>query len=275
MKPTANQSPVTNQRINQSTISMRVLLFILLSIVFIGCNSNDQSAKDNNGDSTATKPVVSEPHALKASEIPASLSFRGKPDTVLAWTDKNGENILITSLVAPFIDNGKDKNSEEENAYTAELHAFQYVKKDTGYQLLWKISDAEKQCAFDIGAAFIKNAASVTDLDSNGIAETTLLYKLACRSDVSPATFKLIMHENAGKFALRGNTWIKTSDEDVFTVNETNVALEKLPRPKDEFEQWKQAAGRYETEKEFSTAPPVFLTYARQQWLKFVKETFE
>lgn len=254
---------------------MRILLFIVLSSVFIGCNNNDQSAKDDTKDTTATTPVVSEPHALKASGIPASLSFRGKPDTVLTWTDNNGENILITSIVAPFIDNGKNDNVEGENVYTAELHAFHYVKRDTGYKLLWKISDAEKQCAFDIGAAFIKNAVSVTDLDSNGIAETTLLYKLACRSDISPATFKLIMHENAGKFALRGSTWIKTSDDDVFTVNETNVDLEKLPRPKDEFEQWKQAAGRYETEKEFSTAPPVFLTYARQQWLKFVKETFE
>ena len=50
---------------------------------------------------------------------------------------------------------------------------------------------------------FIKNAAVVTDLDQDGIAETTVQYKLACRSDVSPALMKLVMHEGETKYAHR------------------------------------------------------------------------
>jgi hypothetical protein len=30
--------------------------------------------------------------------------------------------------------------------------------------------------------------------------------------------------------------------------------------------------GRYENEKEFSGAPPQFIEYARNEWIKFVKE---
>ena len=47
---------------------------------------------------------------------------------------------------------------------------------------------------------------SITDLDSDGIAESTFLYKLSCRSDISPARLKLIMHKGAAKYAMRGTT---------------------------------------------------------------------
>jgi hypothetical protein len=44
---------------------------------------------------------------------------------------------------------------------------------------------------------------------------------------------------------------------------------------KDEYEQILQGFGRYESEKEFVTAPAVFLQHARKQWMKYVIENFE
>jgi hypothetical protein len=98
---------------------------------------------------------------------------------------------------------------------------------------------------------------------------------LACRSDVSPAYMKLIMHEDTMKYSLRGPMWINAGADDKFTVTENDMNLEKLPVKTDEYEQILQSFGRYESEKEFATAPAVFLQHARKQWMKYVKESFE
>jgi hypothetical protein len=42
----------------------------------------------------------------------------------------------------------------------------------------------------------------------------TFAYTLACRSDVSPVTFKLLMLENGRKYIVRGESWnFEGSDE--------------------------------------------------------------
>lgn len=257
---------------------MRLFFFCFL-VLLSACNSSGNSKEkdtvtnDNpevitNGQVTAVVPVK-----LSADQIPASLRFRGKLNEAWQWKDKLGDNILITSVVAPF--NDKQKNEYDGEGQTAELHAFHFIKKDTVYRILWKISDAEKACPFDIITEFMKGATMITDLDSNGIAETTIQYKLACRSDVSPAYMKLIMHEDTLKYSLRGAMWIQAGADDKFTVTENDMNLEKLPGKADEYEQILQSFGRYESEKEFATAPAAFLQHARKQWIKYVKENFE
>jgi len=152
---------------------------------------------------------------------------------------------------------------------------FHFVKKDTGYNLVWKISDGERDCPFDITVEFIKGSTKISDLDKDGIAETTVQYKLACRSDVSPAQMKLIMHEDTVKFALRGTMWLKSSEEDKFTVTEQNVNLDTWQDYKGTDDEWEKLFGRYKTEKEFTKAPASFLNFARRQWLRHVKESFD
>ena len=44
----------------------------------------------------------------------------------------------------------------------------------------------------------------ISDVDSNGIAETALFYALNDRCDASTFPAKLIVHEGADKFAIRG-----------------------------------------------------------------------
>jgi hypothetical protein len=257
---------------------MRLFFFCLL-VLLAACNSsgdsNEKDAVTNNspGKITNEQATAIVPVELRVDQIPASLKFRGKLHEAWQWTDKLGDNILITSFVTAFDD--KQKNEYGEGGQTAELHAFHFIKKDTTYRILWKISDAEKACPFDITTEFMKGSTMVTDLDSNGIAETTIQYKLACRSDVSPAYMKLIMHEDTLKYSLRGTMWIKAGADDTFTVTENDMNLEKIPKKTDEYEQILQSFGRYESEKEFATAPAAFLQHARKQWMKYVKESFE
>jgi hypothetical protein len=255
------------------------LLFFCLPVLLTACNSSGETKKKEAVINNSLEQITNEqvatiiPAELRADQVPPSLKFRGKINEAWQWTDNLGDNILITSYVEAFGD--KQKNEFGVESQTAELHAFHFVKKDTGYALLWKVSDAMKSCPFDLTVAFMKGSATITDLDSNGIAETTIQYKLACRSDVSPAYMKLIMHQDTVKYSLRGPMWIKAGEKDRFTVTESDVNLEKLPPKADEYEQILQSFGRYESEKEFAGAPAVFLQHARKQWMKYVKESFE
>lgn len=257
---------------------MRLFFFCLL-VLLTACNSSEETKKEEAVINNSPEKIANEqvtaivPVELRVDQIPASLKFRGKINEAWQWMDKLGDNILITSYVEAFGDHQKNEFGVE--GQTAELHAFHFVKKDTGYALLWKVSDAMKSCPFDLTVAFMKGAATITDLDSNGIAETTIQYKLACRSDVSPAYMKLIMHEDTMKYSLRGPMWIKSGEENRFTVTENDMNLEKLPKKTDEYEQILQSFGRYESEKEFAGAPAAFLAHARKQWMKYVKESFE
>lgn len=214
------------------------------------------------------------PVKIGTDQVPKTIKFRGKLVEAWKWKDKLGENLLIASTVRPY----KGKNSDmetDEAVYSAELHAFHFVKKDTSYNLEWKISDGEKDCPFDITVEFIKGSTKISDLDGDGIAETTVQYKLACRSDVSPAQMKLIMHEDTVKYVLRGTMWLKSSEEDKFTVTEQNVNLETWQDYKGTDDEWEKLFGRYKTEKEFTKAPASFLNFARRQWLRHVKESFD
>ena len=211
---------------------------------------------------------------ITIAQIPETIKFRGKLAEAWQWKDNSGDNILITSAVPAY----KAKSftgDEEEEAYSAELHAFHFVKKDTTYKLLWKISDGTKGCPFDITAEFIKDAIKISDLDKNGIAETTIQYKLACRSDATPAQMKLIMHEDTIKYALRGSMWLAVSEEMKFTVTEQNVNLETWKDYKGTDDEWEKLYGRYQFEKDFLLAPAPFLNFARRQWLRYVKESFD
>ncbi len=60
--------------------------------------------------------------------------------------------------------------------------------------------DFAKECPLYIQVNFIRNTFAVTDLNKNGKAEVWLMYKTACRSDVSPANMKIVMYEGNKKY---------------------------------------------------------------------------
>lgn len=258
---------------------MRVFFYTCFAFFLFSCNSSSKKNPNQSMDDTArmninskkTTPAIGiQPVNISAAGIPASIEVKGKVREAWKWNDLMGENILITSYVSPYDDKNKNKYGEEGE--TAELHAYHYVKKDGDYVQVWTMNDAAKACPFDITCDFIPGSTTVTDLDKDGIAETKIQYAIACRSDVSPAMMKLILHESGTKYALQGNMWLPYSPDFIYTVTEENVNLASLPKLKNETDEMLRTFGRYENEKEFTTAPPGFLPYARNEWLKYVKE---
>lgn len=259
---------------------MKWFFIILIASSAACCNSSakkDPGKTASDTANTATDQMTGtaqkiEPVKGTATDVPATIRLKGAVQEVWKWKDNLGENLLITTIVMPYEDKKVSETYGEEGK-SAELYAFHYVKKEDGqYRQVWMITDAEKGCPFDLTCEFLKNAISITDLDADGLAETTVQYKLACRSDVSPALMKLIMHEGETKYALRGMMWYGAPDEK-FDVTEQNANLENLAGYKKTEEEYYKTWGRYESEKEFAGAPAEFITHARSRWMKFVKES--
>lgn len=250
---------------------------ILVSIVvfsFVSCKSSS-GKKDKNTDSTVVRPLVITPMTLDKLPMSVTLAimYNGKFLNAMQWNDAAGDNMLVLSTIPPRDDNQKIENEEEGKM--AYLYADHFLKTAEDFQQTWKVSDSIRSCPFDITSEFIKDGTTITDLDKDGLAEITILYRQACRSDVSPAEMKLVMYEGNTKYYLNGLSWLKVSPEDSFTVTEKDVNLETLAGYKKTEDEYMKTFGRYESEKGFADAPPEFLAYARKQWMKFVIETIE
>ena len=210
----------------------------------------EQSNSVNKDSDVERKPAaITEVEMLifDKSNLPPAIKYDGNVVTGKRWNDKNGENILILTKT-----NLKEKKVRksgfEETDLECELYGYHYVSSGGSYSLLWKIQDFVKECWFDLTLDFIPGSLSITDLNEDGIAESTFLYKMSCRSDVSPSELKLMMHENDVKYALRGEMLIKMEG---FT-----------------------AGGNYKVDKSFDSAPAGFLDYAKSQWKEYRLETF-
>lgn len=202
----------------------------------------DEETEGNKSDKTSNEVIMKD---FKGNDLSPEIKYSGKIITGKKWSDKNGENILIITETGI-----RKRKSEEEGEYnlTKELFGYHYADRNSGsYDLLWKINDFIKDCMFDLTLSHIKNSLTITDINNNGVAESTFLYKMACRSDVSPCQLKLMMHEGSKKYALRGRMFIS-------------------------MQEWKEG-GEYEVDKSFNDAPSGFLDYAKEQWNKFKRET--
>jgi hypothetical protein len=205
------------------------------------------------GGLSAASPDKIQIIAFNPKALPKEIRFKGKIVAGAQWLDKDGENLLLlceTGAIKSLMPPNSKENPYKEGGQAAALHAYHYIKHHQQYTLLWKLSDYVKLCPFDLEATFLPDSLTVTDLDGNGIAESTFLYKLGCRSDVSPVQLKLIMHEGKAKYVLRGKTLVPTGDPD------------------------KKLGGQKAIDPAFGRAPKVFLDHALQQWNGFVEEKF-
>ncbi len=172
------------------------------------------------------------------NELIARQLYTGKIVQGKRWKDKAGENIVILTVNEIKYDAAKPGDMGEEDGKT-ELLAWHFTMGAVP-QLLWKTNDHVGWCGVDVVAEFCKNSLSVTDLDKDGLAETCFVYLLACKGDVSPSTKKLILHEGAAKYAIRGS--------ETLIFKGSKEGGDKTP------------------DKAFSEAPPSFLKYALKQW---------
>jgi len=244
-------------------------LFIFLFFAFSFCNDTkvaDEAVKQKDTlvapvDSTATITVKdpSIPVSLSQSEIPSYISFNGSFYSAYKWVDKTGQNLLVLSTNSLSADN--KEIGETEN--TMELFARLFNLSGSKPAVVWDLYDAQKKCIFDITCEFIN--CNVTDLDNDSLKEVLVMYKLCCRSDVSPATMKLIMREGKTKYALRGKmVFIIPDIPDTLFADTREIDLTKISKQEMEktmFRDW----GCYENANDFKNAP-LFLDYAKQFW---------
>lgn len=242
------------------------VILIAVALIF-SCNegSKDRKAESSyySGDSGSVEKNVPEsdksadasireelPDALKRKDLPdADYRISAAPNEYLAMTegglvasssfsDANGKNHILITETSPV--NSGEWTSEKR------LYGYHFIEgKDP--ELLWKINDFIRDCEVDVTLEFIENSLSITDLDADGIFESSFLYKMSCKGDVSPDEMKLIMHEGAAKYAIRG----------VMDLDVGGYGMEK---------------GSMKVDASFNTAPDAFRDYAIERWNKFKLE---
>jgi hypothetical protein len=232
------------------------------------------------------------PSAVSAAEVPAAQRLPGKLLEGWRWQDTKGENLLVLyrtderpdvpldpaarddpERTVTYDANGDTVTVHGYREYQQQLLARQYVRQPgQAYTELWHLRDEVRHCAFDLDLALLPHTTAITDLDHDGQTETTLLYVTTCRSDVSPDGLKLILHEGAAKYALRGTTVVQVDSIPASQRQPANPCclgqLSKAQLEKRYEGPIETYMGRYFSEADFKDKPE-FLRFARQQWQRY------
>jgi len=193
--------------------------------------------------------VVAQPKVklLTSADIPSSIKYSGTIIYAVQFSDSVGNNIVLAT------ETGETKSattSEDSDAKDARLYVWHYLVSGDTAKLLWKLTDYEKECPFDIYASFLKKSFAITDINNDGKSEVWMMYKLGCRSDVSPVTLKLFMYENGVKAAMRGTTKTQVGEHQFM-------------------------GGNYSLDENFKKAALPLRAYAETLWKKNVLENWE
>ena len=150
------------------------------------------------------------------------------------WQDKAGEHLLLVHTKPT----NRQKEPDSDGIYNFDqyLYSYQFDKTGDAFKQLWQIQDFVKACPYDVSCEFLIPSLQLTDLDADGVAETSFLYRTACRSDVRRASLKFILHNEFTKYALRGETVVMGE------------------------------GGKHTADPAFATADKRLLPFAKQQW---------
>jgi hypothetical protein len=198
-------------------------------------------AKENKSTGGTDEIIMKD---FNKNDLPLDVKYQGSIISGKRWSDKNGENIIILTTTKEHSTGKKGYDDEYERA--KELYGYQYVNKSSAWSQIWKVNDFIDECPVDLTLGFLGGSLTVTDLNKDGIGETTFLYELCCRGDVSPCDMKLIMHQGETKYAIRGTRKLFVDGG------------------------WQ--GGEMKVDKSFDDAPSGFLDYAKEQWNKFKTE---
>jgi hypothetical protein len=146
--------------------------------------------------------------SIRESELPKGVKAPTGFQKALSWSDKNGGNILI------FSSRESTRTIADVEVRSVYLNVEHVAVAGAKTKQLRLVRDKVEDCDFDLTAEFIDQATQVTDLDNDGVSEVTFAYWIACRSDVSPLTIKLLVLENGQKYILRGNSVVPVGNEE-------------------------------------------------------------
>jgi hypothetical protein len=218
--------------------------FILFCFVAVlSCNNRQQQSpgtivkKDTVVGTTPVQQTVIATLTIlpfDKKNVPFKDNIKGIIIDGASFKDAEGENyVVLTEL-----DNGEKNGTQNKTIY-----AYCFTKQDKAFVQKWLVQDNISGCEVDATCEFLPGSLSITDVDSNKIAETSFLYQLSCKGDVSPHSKKMIMYQGADKFAIRGST-----------ILQTPAGTE---------------GGDKKIDVSFAHAPKVLLEYANKQWDKF------
>ena len=145
---------------------------------------------------------------VPAQKLPPQVRFAGSLVQSLTWTDAEGQHFAVTSA------SGLRKTEDVEEA-SSFLYGYHFVKAADTFRVVFRMNDGIKDCVLDLTAEFVPRSLTVTDLDKNGTAEVWIMYRTACRGDVSPSDLKLLMYEGGRKHAMRGTSRIRVGEKEL------------------------------------------------------------
>jgi hypothetical protein len=134
------------------------------------------------------------------------VTVKGRPIRAVVFDDANGRNLVVLSRTSA---RGRPDTSSipPGPTVTTRLYADHFATKAGRTRKLRAVRDGVIDCWADTTAEFQRGTPKVTDLDGDRVGEVLFAYRLACRSDASPAEFKLLMLESGRKYIVRGETW--------------------------------------------------------------------
>lgn len=180
---------------------------------------------------------------IDLKKLPAGIKYEGELKAGHRWTDLNGDNIAIITETGF---HQSKKFEHVSDVVDKEIFAYHFIIKNNKATPTWRVYDYISDCDVDTEANFIPETFRVSDLDKDGYAEVWMLYKTACRGDVSPADMKVIMYENGTKHAMRGT-------EKVFGGTDEKGTTHYI-------------GGEYTLDPAFANAPESFRAYAGKIW---------
>lgn len=198
--------------------------------------NSEQVEENSNAENNSVndqKPIGNVQYAITG--IPGEIKYQGTIIAMAKWKDALGDNVV-------FVTETSEVTSEDSRS--KELFGYHYIIDKDGVEQLWKINDFVKDCPLDLTLRYMDRSLEITDLDSNGTAESSFLYRLACKGDVSSDDMKLLMHEGKEKYAIRGIMDITLNGEP-FQKGEMNI------------------------DPSYKNAPEVFSEYSKARWDKF------
>jgi hypothetical protein len=168
---------------------------------------------------------------ISLDQIPPGISLQGKPLAAAQWADATGEYPTPNA---------------EDDGQDAEIYAAGYRQHSSAWEQVWKVWDHIEDCQEEIICNFVKGSLEITDLDSNGKAEVSFVYRLACVGGVDQWDQKLFLVEDGRKYPLRG--WI-----DVHLDDQGHYST---------FSKWTLDAA-------YNRAPASFKAFAIKKWKRF------